>query len=475
MSFDAVAYLNHPRWQQVKPGLERIEALLGLMGTPQQDLRFVHVAGTNGKGSVSAMTASILQAAGLRTALFTSPFLFRFEERIRVNGAPIDPLQLQEVTLAVAQAADQLPEHPTEFELMTAVALEHFRREGCQMVVLETGLGGRLDSTNVIAAPEVCAITPIDLDHTVLLGDTVAQIAREKAGILKPGATMVSAVQPPEAAAVIAEVAQGLGTDVTWVDPTRCVVEGAPTPSGQTLSYRGLSGLRIPLAAPYQVSNAAQAVDVALALRERGWDVSDKAIRDGLSRVRWPGRFQVLASPALHAATESSLQRVASRESAPNAAGGSSPVHDVALPPVVLDGGHNAQGARALADSLAAVFPGRRVVFVMGVLADKDSDAMLEALLPMAKAVVCVQPDNPRALPAEMLARKAMSALADRDAFDDRSQGCVVVVRPDLELGVASALELANPDDVACCCGSLYAAGDFVAALERAGYEVPTF
>ena len=191
--FDPIEYLTSPRWQTMSLGLERTHALLSGLGDPQRQLRFVHVAGTNGKGSTCAFVASVLEQAGYRVGLFTSPAVYSFEERIRVNGQPISYDELTSVTEAVKQVAETLEEHPTEFELLTGVAFTHFVRSRCDVVVVEVGMGGRLDSTNVIEAPEVAVITPVSFDHCAFLGDTLAEIAGEKAGIIKPGAPVVCA------------------------------------------------------------------------------------------------------------------------------------------------------------------------------------------------------------------------------------------------------------------------------------------
>ena len=190
-AFDPVAYINTPRWRSSRLGLDRTRELLAGLGNPQDKLRVVHVAGTNGKGSTCAFLASILQEAGYKTGLFTSPYIIEFADRIRVNGSNIAPDDLLDVTLAVREIAEAMPDHPTEFELMTAVAFTHFAQQECDICVVEVGLGGRLDSTNVLEAPELCVITPIALDHTELLGDTLAAIAGEKAGIVKPGVPVV--------------------------------------------------------------------------------------------------------------------------------------------------------------------------------------------------------------------------------------------------------------------------------------------
>ena len=218
MSFDPIAYINEPRWLESRLGLDRIRELLDRLGRPQDRLKFVHVAGTNGKGSTCAYLASILQAAGLRTGLFTSPYLITFEERIRVDGANITLDELTEATLLVKGQAEAMADHPTEFELMTAVALVHFVRRGCDIVVLEVGLGGRLDSTNAIDAPEAAVIARIGLDHTKLLGTTLAAIAGEKAGIVKPGSAVVSWPQDAEAMAVVEQAVAAAGDTLTVPD-----------------------------------------------------------------------------------------------------------------------------------------------------------------------------------------------------------------------------------------------------------------
>lgn len=440
MDFDPIAYINTPRWQASRLGLERIRELLERLGRPQDRLKFVHVAGTNGKGSICAYLASILGAAGYRTGMFTSPYIERFEERIRVDGAMISPDELRDVTLAVREHAEAMAEetgdHPTEFELMTAVALEHFARCGCDIVVLEVGLGGRLDSTNVIDAPEACVIARIGLDHTALLGNTLAAIAGEKAGIVKEGSAVVSWPQEPEAMAVIEHAAAEHGCELRVPDFAQ-LEEGAirwedGASPFRSFSYKEWADLRTGILGSYQPQNATVALEVVDVLRGRGWRIPDEAVRAGVAQTRWPGRFEIVE-------------------------GGSSPDGFA----IVVDGGHNPQGARALADSLAEVFPGRRSVFVIGVLEDKDYPRMLEDVLPLGSAFVCVTPDNPRALPAHKLAR------AIRWTGQDLL-GCSACVNPvvarDFEDAIRRARELAGPDGLICAFGSLYS----VAALKEA-------
>lgn len=440
MDFDPIAYINTPRWQASRLGLDRIRELLERLGRPQDRLKFVHVAGTNGKGSICAYLASILNAAGYRTGMFTSPYIERFEERIRVNSAMISPDELRDVTLAVREHAEAMAEetggHPTEFELMTAVALEHFARCGCDIVVLEVGLGGRLDSTNVIDAPEACVIARIGLDHTALLGNTLAAIAGEKAGIIKEGSAVVSWPQESEAMAVIEHAAAEHGCELRVPDFAQ-LEEGAirwedGASPFRSFSYREWTDLRTGILGSYQPQNATVALEVVSVLRGRGWHIPDEAVRAGVARTRWPGRFEIVE-------------------------GGSSPDGFA----IVVDGGHNPQGARALADSLAEVFPGRKPVFVIGVLEDKDYPRMLEDVLPLGSAFVCVTPDNPRALPAHKLAR------AIRWTGQDLL-GCSACVNPvvarDFEDAIHRARELAGPDGLICAFGSLYS----VAALKEA-------
>lgn len=440
MDFDPIAYINTPRWQASRLGLERIRELLERLGRPQDRLKFVHVAGTNGKGSICAYLASILSAAGCRTGMFTSPYIERFEERIRVDGAMISSDELRDVTLAVREHAEAMAEetgdHPTEFELMTAVALEHFARCGRDIVVLEVGLGGRLDSTNVIDAPEACVIARIGLDHTALLGNTLAAIAGEKAGIIKEGSAVVSWPQEPEAMAVIEHAAAEHGCEL-HVPAFAQLEEGAirwedGVSPFRPFSYKEWADLRTEILGSYQPQNATVALEVVDVLRGRGWRISDEAVRAGVARTRWPGRFEIVE-------------------------GGSSSDGFA----IVVDGGHNPQGARALADSLAEVFPGRKPVFVIGVLEDKDYPRMLEDVLPLGSAFVCVTPDNPRALPAHKLAR------AIRWTGQDLL-GCSACVNPvvarDFEDAIRRARELAGPGGLICAFGSLYS----VAALKEA-------
>ena len=368
---EALNAIHAVHWQGHKPGLGRTRALLAALGDPHKALRFVHVAGTNGKGSTAAMLDSCLRAAGYKTGLFTSPYINRFNERVQVDGVPIPDGDLVRLVERVQPAAAAMADTPTEFEFITALGMLWFAEQRCDIVVLEVGLGGALDSTNVIDPPECAVITALGLDHVKELGPTLADIAAAKAGIIKPGSPAVSYGGAPEADRVIAAAARACGAPLTVVDFTRLRLRGAGL-DGQTFDFDGLDGLTLPLLAGYQPRNAAVAVTALRALRARGWDIPDEAIRRGLASVRWPGRFELL------------------RRS----------------PPFLLDGSHNAHGMRATADSLRSLFPGQKFVFLVSIMADKDADEMLRLLLPLAKAFVTVTAPSPRAIPAADLAAR---------------------------------------------------------------------
>lgn len=413
----ALEYIHSNHWQGKKPGLKRIRALLARLGDPQKRLNFIHVAGTNGKGSVCACLASVLQAAGYRVGLYTSPFLIRFNERFQVNGLPISDEALCRVTQAIQPAAQSMEEPPTEFELITALAMVWFLQQNCDIVVLEVGLGGALDPTNVIDPPALAIITALGLDHTRELGGTLPQIAAAKAGIIKPGSPVVSYGRCPEADAVIARTAAEQGAPLTVPDWDSLRVR-AFAPNGTVMDFGSFSGLRLPLLAAYQPSNAALAITGLLVLREKGWSISDEAIRQGIAAVSWPGRFELLR----------------------------------AKPPFLLDGSHNPQGIRATAESLALRYPGQKFVFLLGVMADKDVGAMITALAPLALCFVTVTPHTPRAMPAGLLAEEIF-----------RETGLPAEAAASISEGVKRSLALAGANGV-CALGSLYFSGDIRSA-----------
>lgn len=411
---ETLQFIHSVRWQGSKPGLERTRTLLAALGDPQRRLNFVHVAGTNGKGSTCACLASILQAAGYRVGLYTSPFITRFNERFQVNGVPISDDDLCRTTEAIRPAAAAMDQPPTEFELITALAMVYFLQQRCDIVILEVGLGGALDSTNVIDCPELAVITAIGLDHTRELGDTFAQIAAAKAGIIKEGGTVVSYGQNPEADRVIARVCQEKHARLVLPDWDSLRIQ-AFAPACTVMDFGRFTGLRLPLLAAYQPYNAAMAITGALLLGERGWRISEQAIRTGIETVSWPGRFELLR----------------------------------AAPPFLLDGSHNPQGIRATAESLALRYPGEKWVFLIGVMADKDVSAMLQAIAPLARRFVAVTPGTPRAMAAEELAGRIT-----------RETGLPAEAAPSIPEGAAAALALAGSTGGVCALGSLYFSQD---------------
>jgi dihydrofolate synthase/folylpolyglutamate synthase len=408
---EALAYIDGVSWLGSRPGLERITELLGKLGNPQKGLRCVHIAGTNGKGSCAAMTASVLRAAGYRTGLFISPYLWRFNERMQLNGRPIDDEVLADVTARLKPHAEAMADHPTEFEMMTTAALLWYAEEKCDVVVLEVGLGGRFDATNVIEAPEVSVIMNIGLDHTEILGDTLEKIAFEKAGIVKPGFPCVLYEQSQEVTDVVRRVCAERKAPLRIADFSAIEPE-FDSLEGQVFTYKN-NAYAIPLLGAHQMKNAAVVIEAAEALRERGWRIEQDALEHGLYAVSWPARFELLR----------------------------------AEPPFVVDGGHNPQCAMTVAESLLRYFPDRRRVLLVGVLADKDYEGLFDILDVAADAYFCVTPASARALPADRLA-----------AFLSR-YGKPVTVCPDIPAGVEAASAAAGEDGVACAVGSLYMAG----------------
>ncbi len=361
---ETLQYIHSICWRGSRPGLERISELCRRLGDPQRELKFVHVAGTNGKGSTCAMLTSMLMEEGRKVGTFTSPYIFSFRERMTVNGEMISEASLADICAQVRPHADAMEDPPTEFELITALAFVYFKREKCDVVVLEAGLGGRLDSTNVIESSLVSVITGIALDHTEILGDTTAKIAREKAGIIKADGLCVVGRADGDAMTAISEKADEMNAGIYAVD-YGCLENVQVSLSGCTFDFADMKELYVPLVGAYQPSNGAVAITAARIL-----GVSDDSIRKGLAKVSWRGRFEVL---------------------------GKDPV-------VIFDGGHNKDGAEAVANTLSSLGI-NKVVLLSAVMADKEYGEMIKILTPFAHAVYTVAPeDNPRALSAEKYA-----------------------------------------------------------------------
>ena len=410
---EALAYIHSVCWKGSVPGLSRTRELLEKIGNPERSLKFVHIAGTNGKGSTAAMLSSILEEAGFTVGLYTSPFINRFNERMQVNNVCIGDGELAQLTDFIQPYADSMDDAPTEFELITAIALEYFKRKACDIVVLEVGMGGTLDSTNIIDTPEVAIITAMGYDHTRELGSTMTEIASAKAGIIKPHGQVVAYGQNEEAQAVFEKVCKEQGSTLRYPDYA-ALTAGSFDLTGQTFSYGAWKDLRIPLAGSYQIYNAAVVLTAVEVLRQEGWAINDAAVRRGLAETRWPARFEVLRRD----------------------------------PVFIVDGGHNPHGIRATADSLQRMFPDTKFVFVTGVMADKDVEHILGLIVPMARRFYTVTPNNPRAMQAQVLAERI------------RAMGAEAVPCASVAESVRAAMDFAGKDGVCCALGSLYMSGD---------------
>ena len=418
----AIAYIHSVCWKGSIPGLGRTQELLEKMGNPEKKLKFVHIAGTNGKGSTAAMTASILSKAGYRTGLYTSPYIYRFHERIQVDGVEISDEDLTEITEYVKPLADSMAQSPTEFELVCCIAFEYFYRKKCEIVVLEVGMGGAWDATNVIEVPEVAVITNIGLDHTEYLGDTVEKIAETKSGIFKPHGHAVVYRSTPSVEAVYEWVCAERDVSLRKADFDGLVLK-AHTLEGQVFDCGSRKNLVLPLLGDHQLHNASVVLSIADTLIGEGWNISEQNICDGIRDVRWPGRFDIVCRKPLF----------------------------------IIDGGHNPQCIEALVKNIRDYLAGKKVVALTGVLADKDYADMYKPVMPLVDRFVCITPPNPRKLEAEQLARYLRQAGAQAQASESILDG------------VKKAMDLAGEDGVVLCFGSLYSIGGIRDALKDLG------
>lgn len=415
----AINYIHSLNRFGIHPGLERIEELCRAVGNPQDKLKLVHVAGTNGKGSTSTMIAGALTACGRKTGLFTSPYVSEFLERIQIDGKPCDRelfaqcvTQLEPIVAEMATRDMQ----PTEFEVITAAAFMVFEKAECDVCVLEVGLGGRLDSTNVIKNPLVSVIASISLDHTAILGETVEEIAKEKCGIIKPdGKTVCYPWQEKEAFEVINDTCEKMNNTL-YIPNVRGIIAAENRIDGVSFAYNG-TDYKLSMSGEYQVYNAVTAIE---ACRVLGLD--EASIKQGVEAARVPARMEVIAS----------------------------------FPLVLLDGGHNEDGGKAVAESLKSMLGGKRILAVIGMMADKNVESYLEKVAPLCTFVAATTvADNPRAMSADELEQKAKKYCCNTISFDS----------------AAEAIEYAknNIDDYDCLlvCGSLYLAGEVRSKLKN--------
>lgn len=437
---ESIEYIHGIYWRGSKLGLERIRELLELMGNPQKTLKFVHVAGTNGKGSTCAMLASVFKCAGYRTGLYISPYITRFNERIQYDGRPISDNELAEITTYVSRFAESMKDKPTEFELVTAIGMEYYKRIKCDIVILETGLGGTLDSTNIIDTPEAAVITAIDYDHTRELGNTMESIASAKAGIIKPSGDVVFYGGESAALDVISAKCGEQNARLSVVDFNRLNVKESDiygsvfdwkpaSGSASTAGSTAMKDLKIPLAGTYQVYNAALVLTVIEVLSEK-FRLPESAIYEGLASVKWPGRFELLRRD----------------------------------PVFIADGGHNPHGITGTVRSIEHHFPGKKIIAVIGVMADKDVGSILDILLPHVKRVYTVRPDNPRAMDPALLAEKINNWFENTGAG---SHASVAIACGTPSEGVRAAYAEADKDDVICALGSFYMYADIADAVRK--------
>ncbi|MDO5379007.1 MAG: folylpolyglutamate synthase/dihydrofolate synthase family protein [Clostridia bacterium] len=410
---EAIAKIHSVYPTGKKNGVENMRALMARLGNIHSTLNIVHVAGTNGKGSCCAMIERMLRAAGYKTGLYTSPYIERYNERIRLNGVPIDGEKLAALVERVFPAVEACQKDGvmvTEFELGTALALAAFWQEKVDVAIVEVGLGGRLDPTNIVR-PLVSVITEVGMDHMEYLGSTIEEIALEKAGIMKRGVPVVLAPQEKAARGVLLAAAKGLDIPVITPSPENVTQTSRDVTFDARIGGKTIKGLTVGLRGCHQAENACAALGAVEALRARGFDVPSGAVREGLRDVRWPGRLEAFGH-------------------------------------VLLDGAHNDPGVRALCAYCDAWLPKERTVLLTGMLADKETEKMAERLSSRVRCAVCMTPKNPRALKAEALAETL------------RRRGLSAWAEPDARHALACARSLAGPEGTVLAAGSLYMIGE---------------
>ena len=419
---EALDYMKTAAQRGSVLGLSRITELLRLMGDPQDKVKTVHIAGTNGKGSFGAMLTSVLKSAGYKVGGFSSPAITKVTDSFRIGGEEISEQDFADLIGDIAPICESMNEKPTEFEVLTAAAFELFVRKGCDIAVVECGMGGDLDSTNVIKAPLMSVITNVQKDHSAFLGNTIAEIASHKCGIIKPGRPVYFGGNSEEAYEIAAKTSQKTGSELflpdyssfSWHDDDFTI-------NGFELTYKG-EKLRIPLLGTYQAENAVNVLSCIEILRGEGIDIPENAVREGLANVKWHGRFEAV-----------------SRE-----------------PLIIYDGAHNPDGIRCAADSIRRYFSGKKVALLIGVMADKEYGLYADMLGELAEKAFAVKPDNPRSLDSDKLAQ----------ALNER--GLETIPFSDLAEGVAAAHKYAKERGVPLIAlGSLYMYRQFMEALEN--------
>ncbi len=405
------------------PGLTNIQNLCTKLQMPQSGLKFVHIAGTNGKGSVLAFASEILKEAGYRVGRYLSPTIFEYRERIQVNGRSISKKDLCRMMTLMKNVCEELVKegqpHPTAFEIETAMAFLYFKEKNCQIALLETGLGGLLDATNVVEETLIEVFTSISFDHMGVLGKTLAEIAENKAGIIKKGSVVVALGQKEQVMQVIERKAQSAGVPVYFVEPKEAegVKHGLEK---QVFSYKEYKNLMITMAGSYQIENAMLAVETTDQLKKLGYEITEKAVRAGLLKAFWPGRFQIISKK----------------------------------PYFIADGAHNRDGALRLAETIRFYFTNRRIIYIIGMLRDKEQEEILKTLCPLAELVLTVSTKGERGFGAYELACAAKNYHDNVTALDS--------VQEAVELSYL----LSDKDTVIIACGSLSYLGELITIVE---------
>ena len=407
---EAIEYIHSVSNFFCKPGLERIEKLCEMLGNPQNKLKFIHVAGTNGKGSFCAMLSSILSTSGYKTGLYTSPYITRFNERIMIDGNMISDNDLADLTTYVKQFAEKLYDKPTEFEIITAIAFEYFYRCGCDYVVLECGLGGRFDATNIVSTSILSIITGISVDHTNFLGNTISEIAKEKAGIIKSKVPCLWCGDDKTALSVIENCAKTLCAPLFYPYKEKLNVISY-TLNGTYFDYDEYKNMFVNLLGTFQPFNAINVISATKILNSLGISISEDNIRKGLERVIWHARFEILCHNPLF----------------------------------IYDGGHNYEGAAAAVNSIKHYFGNKKVIVINGIMKDKDYDLITKIISEIAEKVFCITPNNPRALSSHKLCDIYQNSGVEAERFES------------IDKAVESAISLSLKKSIPIIClGSLY-------------------
>lgn len=413
----AMEYIHDVNKFGSKLGLDRIRDLLEQMENPQNKLKFIHVGGTNGKGSTVSFISSILKEAGYKVGIYTSPCIHRFSERIKINNTEISEKDIARIISSIKPKIDFLinngTEALTEFEIVTAMAFQYFYEQNCDFVVLEVGLGGRLDSTNIIDSSEVSVITTINYDHMDVLGDTLPKIANEKAGIIKDNGSVVLYPQEKAVEEVFDKICRKHNAKLHKVDFSTLKILNSDI-SVQKFNFENYESLKISLLGIHQVQNAIVAIKTIEILNSKGYDVSEQALRDGLEKAKWPGRLEIVNKKPLF----------------------------------LIDGAHNIEGVKTLANNLKNLFPNKKITFIAGVLKDKDYKSMMEVIIPVAERFITVEPNNSRALSSKELEKYL------------KEQGIKAIDGGKVKEAVELALKSISDEEVICAFGSLYYIGE---------------